>query len=68
MSSFDSRHKMFLFETTYGKKKLAYGKTPEDALEVLSLRLSEEEMAQIHKDKWMKINQRQMQQYVDELG
>ena len=59
---------MYLFETTYGKKKLAYGKSPEDALEILSLRLSAEEMGQIHRDRWIKIKQRQMQQYVDELG
>lgn len=68
MSSFSNPHYMYLFEMRNGKKKLAYGQSPEDALTILSYRLTEEEMAQIIPDKYIKINQRQLQQYVHELG
>lgn len=59
---------MYLFEMKNGKKKLVYGQSPEDALKILSFRLTEEEMDQIIKDKYTKINQRQMQEHVHELG
>jgi hypothetical protein len=51
-----------------GKKKLAYGQSPEDALEILSYRLTEAEMAEIIPDQYIKISQRKMQEYVDVLG
>jgi hypothetical protein len=51
-----------------GKKKLVYGQSPEDALQTLSFRLTEEEMNQIIKDQYTKINQRQLQEHVNELG
>jgi hypothetical protein len=53
---------------TSGKKKLAYGQTPEDALEILSYRLTEKEMATIIRDEWTKISQRAIQKYVSEIG
>lgn len=59
---------MYLFEMTTGKRKLCYGKSPEDALEILSYRLTEAEMAEIITDKFEKINQRQLQEYVHLLG
>ncbi|MBM4421788.1 MAG: hypothetical protein FJ030_00170 [Chloroflexi bacterium] len=59
---------MYLFEMKNGKKKLAYGQSPEDALEILSYRLSPEEMDEIIKDKFTKINQRQLQEHVHLLG
>jgi len=59
---------MYLFEMKNGKKKLVYGQSPEDALSILSYRLTEEEMAQIIKDRYTKINQRQLQEHVHELG
>lgn len=68
MSSFSNPHYMYLFEMKNGKKKLAYGQSPEDALYILSLRLPPEEMDQIIKDKYEKIHQRQLQQYVHVLG
>ncbi len=68
MSSFSNPHYMYLFEMTNGKQKLAYGQSPEDALEILRVRLSAEEMAQIIPDKYTKVSQRKMQQYVDNLG
>jgi hypothetical protein len=68
MSSFSNPHYMYLFDMTNGKKKLAYGQSPEDALEILAMRLSAAEMAGILRDKFVKIRQRELQQYVPELG
>jgi len=68
MSSFSNPHYMYLFEMKNGKKKLAYGQTPEDALEILAIRLTDEEMAEIKADQFVKIRQRDLQQYVHLLG
>jgi hypothetical protein len=68
MSSFSNPHYMYLFEMKDGKKKLAYGQSPEDALSILAMRLSEAEMAQINHEQYVKIKQRDLQQYVPELG
>lgn len=68
MSSFSNPHFMYLFALKNGKRKLAYGQSPDDALEILRIRLSEEEMAQIVSDQFIKINQRELQQYVTDLG
>lgn len=68
MSSFKNPHKMYLFNMISGKKKLAYGQSPEDALEILSYRLTEEEMALILPDEWSKISHRSIQQHVKEIG
>lgn len=68
MSSFSNPHFMYLFDLRNGKKKLAYGASPEDALEILRIRLSDDEMAQILPEKYEKINQRKLQEYVHLLG
>jgi hypothetical protein len=68
MSSFSNPHYLYLFEMRNGKKKLAYGQSPEDALEILRLRLTEDEMAQIIPNQYTKISQRKLQAYVSELG
>ncbi|MDX1615339.1 MAG: hypothetical protein R3300_13575 [Candidatus Promineifilaceae bacterium] len=68
MSSFSNPHYMYLFDLKNGKKKLAYGQSPEDALEILSFRLSPEEMDNILADQYIKISQRKMQDYVHLLG
>lgn len=62
------RHRMYLFSMKNGKKKLAYGENPEDALEILGFRLTDEEMAGIVKDDWRKVSQRDLQKYVHLLG
>jgi len=59
---------MYLFDMKNGKKKLAYGQSPEDALQILSYRLTEAEMDEIIPDQYLKISQRKMQEYVDVLG
>ncbi len=68
MSSFSNPHYMYLFEMKNGKKKLAYGQSPDDALNTLAIRLTEAEMAQINREQYIKIKQRELQQYVPELG
>lgn len=68
MSSFSNPHFMYLFSLRNGKKKLAYGESPADALEILRIRLSQAEMDQIVVDQYIKINQRELQQYVSDLG
>jgi hypothetical protein len=68
MSSFSNPHYMYLFDMKNGKKKLAYGQSPEDALEILSYRLSPEEMEQIIPDQFIKISQRKMQEFVHLLA
>ena len=68
MSSFSNPHYMYLFDMKNGRKKLAYGQSPEDALEILSIRLSDEEMDEIIEDSYEKIHQRKLQEYVHLLG
>lgn len=68
MSSFSNPHYMYLFRLKNGKQKLAYGQSPEDALTILSYRLTQEEMDQIIRDDYIKINQRKLHEYINELG
>lgn len=68
MSSFSNPHYMYLFDLKNGKKKLAYGQSPQDALRILSFRLSDTEMEEIIKDQFVKISQRNLQEYIDVLG
>jgi len=68
MSSFSNPHFMYLFDLKNGKKKLAYGQSPEDALDILRIRLTEDEMNKILVDQYTKISQRELQQHVSELG
>jgi hypothetical protein len=68
MSSFSNPHYMYLFDLRNGRKKLAYGESPEDALRILNIRLSEQEMAEIVTERFIKVNQRELRQYIDNLG
>ena len=68
MSSFSNPHYMYLFDLRGGRQKLAYGESPEDALHILSIRLSAQEMAEIVTDRFIKVNQRELRQYIDNLG
>jgi hypothetical protein len=68
MSSFSNPHFMYLFELANGRKKLAYGESPEAALEILRIRLSEQEMAEIVTEQFIKVNQRELRQYIKNLG
>ena len=68
MSSFSNPHYMYLFDLKNGKKKLAYGQTPEDALDILRIRLTEREMDEIDSLHYIRINQRELQRHVTDLG
>lgn len=70
MSSFSNPHFMFLFKlrSKPDKRKLTYGKSPEDALEIVAMRLTPEELADIDSSDFVKIHQRQLQEYVHLLG
>lgn len=68
MSSFSNPHYMYLFDLKNGKQKLAYGESPEDALDILRIRLSDNEMDEVVADAYIKISQRELQKYVGNLG
>jgi len=68
LSSFDRPHHLYLFDLKNGKKKLAYGESPEDALATLSYRLSSDEMAQVVAERYLKIHQRRIREFLDQLG
>ena len=68
MSSFSNPHYIYLFEMKNGKQKLAYGQSPEDALDILRIRLTDAEMDEILPENYTKISQRKLQEYVDNLG
>ena len=68
MSSFNNPHFLYLFNMRNGKKKLAYGASPQDALDILRVRLTRPEMDDIIPDAYVKIRQRDLHKHVDELG
>jgi hypothetical protein len=68
VSSFTSPHFFYLFEMTTGRKKLAYGASPEDAYEGLRLRLTAAEMEPVLKETARKITQREIRDHIAELG
>ena len=59
---------MYIFDMKNGKKKLAYGESPADALDILQIRLTEEEMDKIIPDQYVRIRNRDLMKYVDKLG
>jgi hypothetical protein len=61
-------HRIYLFEMRNGRKKVSWGKDPEDALEVLRLRLTQAEMAEIVPDRWVRVSQRDLSRWEKELG
>jgi len=68
MSSFDTPHSIFLFEMVNGRKKAGYGPSVEEAYERLKLRLSAEEVAQVRKDRFERVSQREFRKHIHELG
>lgn len=68
MSSFANPHHLYLFEMKNGKKKLGYGSTPEEALNVLRYRLTPEELAAVNPDQYTRIAQRELREHIHELG
>lgn len=58
----------FLFNMTTGKKKLAYGDDVEDAISILAMRLTPDEMKEIIFSEYTKVPQRDLQKIVHLLG
>jgi anaerobic magnesium-protoporphyrin IX monomethyl ester cyclase len=67
-NSFTRRHMMYVFDMKNGSKKLAYGHSPEDALNILRIRLTEEEMAEIVPERYARISARELQEHIADLG
>jgi hypothetical protein len=68
VNRFTHLHQVFLFSMSNGKKKLAYGQSPKDALEILRLRLTDEEMAQIIPEDVIRISPKRVRDYLHLLG
>ncbi|MFH1155147.1 MAG: hypothetical protein V1793_15145 [Pseudomonadota bacterium] len=68
MSSLNAPTKFYLFDLDNGKKKLAWGQSPGEALKILSYRLNQEEMAQINVKRFKVIKQRNLQDVKGQLG
>lgn len=60
--------RFYLFDTTTGRKKLAFGASPEDALVTLARRLDDDELGRIVRDRWQGIRQQDIGRYRAELG
>ena len=61
-------HGMYLFHMRNGKKKLSYGKSPEDALDILRIRLTDDEMDVVIPDQYKRIGRYDLIKYSDQLG
>jgi hypothetical protein len=68
MSRLAGPHHIYLFALRNGRKKLAYGRSPEDALEILRMRLGEDEMGEILGDQVERITQQRLHEVVHLLG
>jgi len=62
------RSQVYLFSMKNGKKKIAYGITPKQALEILAYRLSKEEMDEIEKDQYIVVASGEIMGFIHELG
>jgi len=62
------KSKFFLFPLKNGKKRLANGTTPQEALEILSWRMSPMEMAQITTEPPIEVRQQDIHPYLENLG
>lgn len=68
MGSFNHPHHFYLFAMKNGKRKLAYGPSPEEAFENLKLRLSPKDLEHVIKEEYVRILQRDLQKHARELG
>ncbi|MGZ6005387.1 MAG: B12-binding domain-containing radical SAM protein [Candidatus Saccharimonadales bacterium] len=65
---FNTSHNFYLFGTVNGKLCLVYGNSQEDAWDVLKIRLTDNELAQINYDNCQKILQKDLQKYASQLA
>lgn len=68
MSTFEDPQFFYVFDMKNGKKKLAYGISEQDAIDVLKMRLSPDELALLDTSHSTKIPQRKIREYIDQLG
>jgi hypothetical protein len=68
LSSFEQPHHFYLFALRNGKHKLAYGPSPEAALDVLRLRLTPEEIGEVDVATVKRVRQHDLQKYAPLLG
>lgn len=61
-------HHIYLFSLKNGKRRLAYGEDPQDALRILARRLTQQEMEEITEGEPLVIPQRDLQKWVSQLG
>lgn len=61
-------HRLFLFDRQDGSQVLSYGRTAEDALDTLRLRLADESVQTLDPGQARTIAQRDLQRHVDRLG
>ena len=59
--------KFYLFDLKSGKKRLAYGRTVEEAIEIMGYRLTEDEMDQMT-GQHQEIRQQEIPSHVKDLG
>jgi len=65
----DKPSKFFLFPLTTGQKRLAYGRTVEEAVEIMGWRMTPDEMAQIVEGaEVLEVRQQDIHPYLKELG
>ena len=60
--------KFYLFPLTSGKKRLAYGRTVEEAIEIMGYRLNADELALMTGEAPQEIRQQDIPDYVNELA
>ena len=60
--------RIYVFGMTNGKKKFAYGRSPEDALDILESRLGEKEMSGIIREEYFSVPPQDIRKHVPDLG
>ena len=61
-------HALYLFELASGRRRLAWGASPEDALETLRLRLGDAALDGVLPGRWIRIAQRALHEHTAALG
>jgi hypothetical protein len=64
----DQPSHFFLFSLKSGRKRLAYGRSLEEALEIMSWRMTADEMGQMTGDAPVEVRQQDIHPYLKELG
>jgi hypothetical protein len=65
--SFNKTHNFYIFSVENSKSKLAYGESPQDAFEVLKIRLTEDELMKVNIHNYKKISHVDIHKYNSQL-